>query len=1361
MRSMRNRTTSLLLAAGLLCLALPRVDAQPNNEWNNKPDVFQVNRLPAHATLVPYGDVASAILGNRVGSPYYYSLDGTWKFHLATNPAGRDTSFYHDGTDVSGWSDIQVPGNWQTQGFDYPIYTNFTYPWTGYENPAPPVAPTVYNPVGAYRRDFTVPAGWDGREIFLEFQGVGSAFYVWVNGQYVGYGEDTFTPKDYDVTPFLRSGTNNISVEVYRWSDGSWLEDQDMIRLSGIVREMGLFSTPPVHISDFRYTTDFDGSYASATLTVKASVKYFSPSAPTGYSVEATVIASDGSQVTSLSLGTATFTSGKEIELSNSTTVGNPLKWSAEHPNLYTLVVALKDQGGNIIETESSDLGFRSFQMIGGQMKINGVPILFKGVDRHEIDPDHGKTLSYNRMVQDIQIMKRFNINAVRTSHYPNDPRWYDLCDIYGIYVIDETNLESHGVSNIVPASKPEWTQNCLDRVRSMVERDKNRPCVVIWSLGNEAGSGSNFQAMADWVHQRDPSRLVHYEGQNSVADMTSNMYPTVETVEAYGASGNSKPYIMCEYAHAMGNSEGDLYQYWDVIQKHPNLQGAFIWDFVDQGLTNAFGGFSYGGDWGDNPNDADFCANGLVSADRTLQPEIFEVKKVYQNIKATPVNLLNGQFQLTNYYRFTNVNAFNGTWKLMADSTQVKGGSFTAGDLDIPPMTSKAVTVTLGTIAPAPGVHYWLNLSFTQAHAELWADAGYEIASEQFEIPVTAVAPPMIDTTLTPALTAMEGPDSIVVGNSNLHLVFNKTTGTIVSYIYQGKALLQQGPVPNFWRAPNSSDYGDGMPSRCGTWEIASRNRTVGGVVVKVFSAKQIQVAVSFEYPTSTKSSGSILYDVYGDGNVVVTSTLVPGSAQLPEIPEIGMLSMVPASFRRVTWYGRGPFENYWDRKTGSNVGVHSTTIDSMFVSYIRPQETGNRTDVQWMSLTDNTGAGLLAVGMPFMEFNALRYTPWELESKKHPYELTMSSDIVLRLSYHQMGVGGDNSWGMRPHPEFTMYSDEAYTYRFRLLPILASQSAMSLSKHSFPTPQMAIVPDVLSLLHAAADSIIAASGLAVGNVTRTLSTSVPFDRVITQSPSAGALVPLGTPVKLSISLGVAQDVAQGKPASASTEETSKGNTANKGNDGDTGTRWCASDGSLNQWWTVDLGTAYTVSGTEVMWEMAGIQYCYRIDVSPNNVAWTLAVDKTNDSTLAQTRTDLFTAKSVRYVRITVTRLAPAAWASFWDFKVFVLSPEGGVQGDNLLPADTRLDQNYPNPFNPVTTVMYALRKEGKVSITIYNLLGQRVKTLIDADQQAGYKSIAWNGTNDDGARVGSGVYFCRMSADEYVSTKKLLLLK
>jgi beta-galactosidase len=662
---------------------------------------------------MPFADVQSALNIDRTSSQYYMTLSGTWKFSIADNPAKKNITFFNDAADVSSWSNIKVPGDWQTQGFDYPIYTNYTYPWTGRENPTPPAAPIVYNPVGSYRRDFIMPETWNGRHVYLSFEAIGSAFYVWINGTYVGYAEDTFTQKDFDVTKYLRSGTNNISVQVFRWSDGSWLEDQDMIRLSGIFRDVYLFSTPQVNIYDFHYITKLDGSYTNASLTIKANVKNYFSNSPSGYTVEASVYDANGGQVTSLQIGSVLFNESNEVELSQSTTVANPKLWSAEFPNLYTLVLILKDPSGIIIETESCKLGFRQFELSAGQMKINGKPIMFKGVDRHEIDPDKGKTLSLDRLVEDITIMKRFNINAVRTSHYPNDIRWYDLCDKYGLYVIDETNLESHGVSGTLPASKPEWTDNCLDRIKSMVERDKNHPCVVIWSLGNEAGSGSNFQTMADWAHKNDPTRLVHYEGESGVADMNSTMYPTVETVAQYGASGNSKPLILCEYSHAMGNSEGNIYMYWDAIEKYPNLQGAFIWDFVDQGLRNASGGFSYGGDWGDKPNDADFCANGIISADRTLQPEIYEVKKVYQNIKVNEVDLLKGQVGIKNYFLFTNVNSYNGTWQLMEDDKMINSGSLTSSDLDIPPLSSKTVNINLGNPTLKTGAEYWLNLSF------------------------------------------------------------------------------------------------------------------------------------------------------------------------------------------------------------------------------------------------------------------------------------------------------------------------------------------------------------------------------------------------------------------------------------------------------------------------------------------------------------------------------------------------------------------------------------------------------------------------------------------------------------------------
>ncbi len=1357
-----NKILSILFTGVLIFFNTIMIKAQPNDEWNNKPEVFEVNRLPAHATLIPYANIQEALDADRTSSPFYFSLQGTWKFQLAKNPSARDTDFYKDNADVNSWGSIQVPGNWETQGYDHPIYTNITYPWTGVQNPSPPHAPTIYNPVGSYRREFTLPATWGNRKIFLSFQGVSSAFYVWINGNYVGYGEDSFTPKDYDITNYVRQGTNNISVQVFRWCDGSWLEDQDMIRLSGIFRDVFLFSTPSVHIRDFHYTTDLDQSYTNAVLTVTSDVEDLSGTSPGGYSAEAELYNAEGNQVTSFQLGSAVFGAGGEAELTKSGAVANPLKWSAEFPNLYTLVLVLRDPGGNIIETESCRLGFRKFELSGGQMKINGVPILFKGVDRHEIDPDKGKTMTMDRMIQDITIMKRFNINAVRTSHYPNDPRWLDLCDQYGIYVIDETNLESHGARDILPASDPQWTADCLDRVKSMVERDKNHPSVLIWSLGNEAGSGSNFQAMADWVHQNDPTRLVHYEGYNQVADIESQMYSSVETVEQYGKSGNTKPFILCEYSHAMGNSVGNLYEYWDVIEKYPNLQGGFIWDFVDQGLRNSSGGFSYGGDWGDNPNDADFCANGLLSADRTLQPEIYEVKKVYQNIKIDSVDLLKGQLNFKNDFLFTNIDSFDGTWRLMEDDKEINSGAFTSSDLDIPPLTSKTVTINFGNPTVKPGAEYRLNLSFKLRNNEPWAPAGYEIAAAQFKIPFPVPGPALIDTSSIPDLSLSNSSDSTVISNSNLKLVFNKNTGSISTYEYSGLKLLETGPVPNFWRAPNSNDRGNGMPGRCAAWRNASLNRTVTGFSVKQLSPRRVQVVVNFSYPTTTKSSGSVIYDVYGDGDIIVTATLVPGSYTLPEIPEIGMLCQVPTGFNNVTWYGRGPYENYWDRKTGSNVGVYRTTVDSMFVSYIRPQETGNRTDVRWMSLTDNSGNGLMAVGLPVIEFNALQYTPWELESKTHPYELAKNGSTVLRLNYRQMGVGGDNSWGARPHPEFTLYPYQVYTYSFRLLPVNGSQNPMDLSKIAFPEISTVKVPNLAGLDQSAADSVIAASGLLQGSITRILSTTTPEDQIISQVPEAGNEVPPGTAVNIIVSAGKVANIASKKSSSSDSEESSKGNTADKGNDGDLNTRWCANDGNANHWWKTDLGSIYNIVGTEVTWEFDGRDYKYIVEASKDNSVWTTAVDKRNNTSTAQTQQDIFTSVPARYVRITVTGLPSGSWASFWEFKVFA----GSTTGTDLInetPADFKLLQNYPNPFNPATRIAYSLKERSKVRLVIYDVLGREVKVLVDKTQDAGNYSADFSG-----ARVASGIYFYRIAinpdkpgTDSYISTKKMILLK
>jgi len=1241
------------MMTALMAMAIAFLQAQTFTEWNGKPEMFQINREKAHATFLPCADTESVINGTGTESPFVHSLNGTWKFSIADNPSKRNKEFFRDDYDVSGWNGIGVPGNWQTQGFDYPIYTNITYPWTGREHPDPPAAPTAYNPVGSYRRDFEIPAGWDGREVYLSFQGVESAFYVWINGSFAGYGEDSYTPDEFNVTSFLRPGVNNISVQVYRWSDGSWLEDQDFIRLSGIFRDVYLYAVPQVHISDFHYTTDLDADFVNADLNVRVVIKNEGQTVPEGHSVEAVLYDAGGGRVTSLSMD-AVFTAGEEATATGTAHVSNPLKWSAESPSLHTLVLTLKDGQGNVLETAGCKVGFREFGISNAQMKLNGKPILFKGVDRHEIDPDKGRAVPFERMVQDILIMKRHNINAVRTSHYPNNPLWYDLCDTYGIYVIDETNLESHGVSDRVPASDPRWTTNCVDRIKSMVERDKNRPCVLIWSLGNEAGRGSNFKAMADWVHANEPTRPVHYEGYNEVADISSYMYAGVGSVKKYGMSGSLKPLILCEYAHSMGNSTGNLFKYWDVFEAYPNLQGGFIWDFVDQALAGG-GGFLYGGDWGDNPNDGNFCSNGIISIDRTLQPEIVEVKRQYQNIKGKPADLLNGSVEVKNHFLFTNVNAFEGSWRLLADDVEIGSGVFSDAEIDIPPLSGKIIRAGFEKPALHPGTDYRLNLDFKLKANERWADAGHSVASMQFKIPWESPPAELIDTTAMAPLATTESPDRIIVTGADFQVIFSKASGSIVSYVFKGRELLAAGPVPNFWRAPNDNDKGNGMPGRTGTWRLAGRDRTLTGLGVKKISNKEVQVVANFTYPTQTKSYGLASYNIFGSGDVLVTSTLTPGGSSLPEIPEIGMLLEIPAEFGNIRWYGRGPAENYWDRKLGSDVGVYGASVDDFFIPYIEPQETGNRTDVRWVTLTNPAGEGLMACGFPELEINALRYTPWELESKRHPFELNPSENIILRLNYHQMGVGGDDSWGARPHPEFTLYPDTFYTYRFRLAPVSSGEQAMLKSKASFPEPLSAPVPDMRGHTLHEADSLINASGFSVGSVDSTFSNRIQKELVEGSNPPAGSRVPVGAVINLILSKGISDNLAQYGTASASTEETNKGNIAGKANDGDPSTRWCASNGDMPQWWKVDLGALCDLTGMEVMWESGNRLYNFKVEVSGDDRKWSVVVDRTHNVNPSQTQNHPFTTRSVRYVRIVITSIgSPNAWASMREFRVF-----------------------------------------------------------------------------------------------------------
>ncbi|MBD1221216.1 glycoside hydrolase family 2 TIM barrel-domain containing protein [Virgibacillus halodenitrificans] len=1022
-------------------------------EWNNNPEIFEVNREPARAAISYYKDIASALNDDQKQSEFYKTLNGEWKFNWAENPDKRPEDFYQEGYDVSEWDSIQVPSSWQLKGYGHPIYTNVTYPWTGVENPAPPKAPTKFNPVGSYKKEFTVPENWNGDPVYVSFQGVESAFYLWVNGKKVGYSEDSFTPSEFDISEYInREGKNTISVEVYRWSDGSWLEDQDFVRLSGIFRDVYLYSTPDTHMRDLTVTTDLDENFEDATLNVEVDLSKYSDKQVNGQTVEMDLYDENNDSVLDGPLtGEVAFNGEKQVAIKKNKLVANPKKWSAEHPNLYTLVVALKDSDGEIIETTSTKVGFREFEMQDGQMKLNGKAITLKGVNRHEIDPSDGRTVSRERMIEDIKLMKKHNINAVRTSHYPNQTEFYKLADEYGLYVMDEANLESHGKRFELPKSDPQWLPASLDRMRSMVERDKNHPSVLVWSLGNEAGSGTTFQHMADLARELDPSRMVHYEGDTRWADMESVMYPAVSYVENYGKSGSEKPLLLIEYAHAMGNSVGNLYQYWDAIDSYDNLQGGFIWDWVDQNLYEPVPGkedeyyFAYGGDWGDNPNDGNFLANGLVSADRTVQPELMEVKKVYQDIEVHEEDVRNGVIKLKNEFLFTNVSKFDAHWELKQDGEVLQEG--TLDDLDINPMTTKEIQLPMEQPSLEAGAEYYLNISFKLKEDTSWASKGHEIAAEQFKVPydVPEKQPEAIGD--MPELAIDEGDSAIAIEGSGFTLDFNKETGTIDSFKLGGKDLLKSGPQPDYWRAPNENDVGNGMPSRTGTWRDAGANRTVTDVEVTKYGENAVRIRVSGTLPTSTESKYQTVYTVYGTGEVAVKNTLTPGNG-LPEIPAVGMELTLPGEFEQINWYGRGPESNYWDRKTGYPVGVYNSTVDDEFFPYAMPQETSNKTDVRWVTFTNEDGTGLMATGLPLMEFGALHYTEKDLEDAGHPYEMEKKEAIFVNLNYHQMGLGGDNSWGARPHPEYTLQSDQSYTSSYRLRPITAQDSAMELSK-------------------------------------------------------------------------------------------------------------------------------------------------------------------------------------------------------------------------------------------------------------------------------------------------------------------------
>ncbi|WP_422660632.1 glycoside hydrolase family 2 TIM barrel-domain containing protein [Paenibacillus sp. EC2-1] len=1019
-------------------------------EWNNNPETFQLNRMDAHSTMITYDSLEEALAGKLEQSRSYCSLNGMWKFAWAENPNSRIVNFYEQDYNSDAWAEIPVPSHWQLQGYDYPHYTNVIYPWVEQEDLKPPYAPTKYNPVGSYIRTFTVPEDWKDQPVFISFQGVESAFYIWLNGELVGYSEDSFTPSEFDLTPYLVPGENKLAVEVYRWSDASWLEDQDFWRMSGIFRDVYLFTAPDVHIYDFHVTAGLDHNYEHGSLSVKSRIHNYSETDHSSVTLEVQLYDEEHNPVwtSALSEQVSIGTKPEEV-LELGAEVGSPKKWSAEFPHLYTLVLELKDQDGQTVQYISSKVGFRSFEIKDGLMKINGETIEFKGVNRHEFSQTKGRAIGEDEMLADIKLMKAYNINAVRTSHYPNHPKWYSLCDEYGLYVIDEVNLETHGtwtygqkeLEDTLPGSKPEWRENVLDRSKSMVERDKNHPSIVIWSLGNESFGGDNFIHMYEYFKEADPSRIVHYEGvfhyraSEAASDIESQMYTHVSNIEKYAKSNPQKPFIVCEYSHAMGNSCGGLSTYWELFDRYPVLQGGFIWDWIDQAiLTRNEDGqeyLAYGGDFGDSPNDGTFCGNGLIFADRTVTPKIYEVKKCYQNVRFSAIDYDQETVSISNRNLFTNLVDYDLQWNVLRNGQPVAEG---VHQVDIAPGATVAVGISEALAACSGGEfsdEYVLTLSFVLKKEQLWADKGHEVAFEQFVLKVGDDAEVINKDKNSGKPVQITEQDALIsVSGDDFSLKFDKATGALTSYMYADTEFMKQTPVPNFWRALIDNDRGNNLEERSGVWRTASAERTLKNLTCEQ-GANIVTIEVVYSLPTSPESTCILTYTVNGEGAVQVQQELTPG-ADLSEIPEVGMMFELEGSFDTLTWYGKGPFENYSDRNTGAKIGLYSGLVKDQWVPYLRPQECGNKTEVRYASIHNNQGLGMEIQGLPKVELNVLPFTPMEIEASDHAYKLPTSDKTVVRVMSQQMGVGGDDSWGSKPHPEYTLYADRSYRLSF-----------------------------------------------------------------------------------------------------------------------------------------------------------------------------------------------------------------------------------------------------------------------------------------------------------------------------------------
>jgi beta-galactosidase/beta-glucuronidase len=880
-------------------------------------------------------------------------------------------------------------------------------PSEAYERPL--TVPRDDNPTGCYRTRFAVPEDWGGRRIYLRFAGVDSAFHLWLNGEPVGYSQDSRLPAEFDVTPHLRPGENVLAVRVVRWSDGSYLEDQDFWRLSGIYRDVTLFSLPRLHLWDYDVRTALDADYRDATLETTVTVRNTAQDAVSGLTVTATLL-DDASEIARTEAAFDVPGSGETVILLQQP-IADPAKWTAETPNLYTLLLTLRDDAGRVLQTERTRVGFRTVEIKDGQFCVNGQPVTIRGVNRHEHDPDTGHTVSEASMIEDIQLMKRLNVNAVRTCHYPNQTRWYELCDEYGLYVWDEANVESHGIWD-VPANKPEWRDAIVTRVQAMVQRDKNHPSVVVWSLGNESGYGPNLAEAADWIHAHDPTRPVHYHPAADApeVDMLAPMYPPVERLIALAEhETETRPIIMCEYAHAMGNSPGGLKEYWAAVARYPRLQGGFIWDWVDQGLrrTTAEGEtwFAYGGDFGDAPNDGNFCINGIVDPDRAPHPGALELKKHHEPITVEAVDLAEGTLRLTNRYAFRDLTHLRGLWTIKVEGETL--GSGTLPPLDVGPGEDFLLHVPIADLELPAGKDVVLTLRFVLAEAAPWAEAGHEIAWSQFWLIKGSDRLPAAHATL-PALTIEEGEKSVVLRGAEFVLGFDRATGRIVEWLDARRPVIVAGPALNLWRAPTDND----AARMAALWKEAGLDRLeeqleAFEVTQEAPGVVRVELTTTAAPPEGeTVATTHYRYQVKGNGEIDLTYE-VELADDLPPLPRVGLRFILPERLERFTWVGRGQHESYADRKASARIDRWASTVSAEFEPYIMPQENGNKTDVRWAAFTDAEGAGLRVEGAPTVNVSAHHHTAHDLAAAQHTHELKRRPEITLNVDIAQAGLG------------------------------------------------------------------------------------------------------------------------------------------------------------------------------------------------------------------------------------------------------------------------------------------------------------------------------------------------------------------